>query len=117
MNSRTNEREKGGTDETVQSSLEELHSKNETKHTVMEKSYSLEEKRKVARSYSLEQKRKELAVLHPSWVWMTLNLASGCYQPHRSSGPKCSRTTRGKRSVRKNRNDDAGPRSYCRALT
>ncbi|XP_066368083.1 switch 2-like isoform X1 [Miscanthus floridulus] len=61
VNSRTNEREKGGTDETVQSSLEELHSKNETKHTVMEKSYSLEEKRKVARSYSLEQKRKEFS--------------------------------------------------------
>lgn len=61
MNSRTNEREKGGTDKTLQSSLEELHSKNETKHTVMEKSYSLEEKRKVARSYSLEQKRKEFS--------------------------------------------------------
>jgi hypothetical protein len=64
VNSRTNEREKGATDETVQSSLEELHSKkNETKHTVMEKSYSLEEKRKVARSYSLEQKRKEFSCI------------------------------------------------------
>lgn len=63
VNMRTDGREKGGADETVQGSLEELLSKNETKHTAMEKSYSSEEKRKVARSHSLEQKKKEFSCI------------------------------------------------------
>lgn len=63
VNMRTDGREKGGADETVQSSLEELLSKNETKHTAMEKPYSSEEKRKLARSHSLEQKKKEFSCI------------------------------------------------------
>lgn len=57
----TNGRDKDGTDETVESSSEELQSKHETKHTVKVKSSSLEQKRKVVKSYSLEQKRKEFS--------------------------------------------------------
>jgi DNA excision repair protein ERCC-6-like 2 len=49
-----------GTEETVQSSSEELQSKHETKHTVKVKSSSLEN-RKVVKHDSLEQKRKEFS--------------------------------------------------------
>lgn len=63
MNMRTNKRENGGTDKTFQSSLEELHSKHETKHNFMAESYSLEQTRKVAKSYPLEQKKKEFSCI------------------------------------------------------
>ncbi|OEL14625.1 Switch 2 [Dichanthelium oligosanthes] len=61
VNTGTNGRDKDETDETVQSSSEELQSKHETKHTVKAKSSSLEQKRKVVKSYSLEQKKKEFS--------------------------------------------------------
>lgn len=61
MNMGTNARVKDKTDETVDSSSEELHSKDEIKHTVKAKCSSLEQKTKVARSFSPEQKRKEFS--------------------------------------------------------
>jgi hypothetical protein len=57
----TNRRDKDGTDETVESSSEELQVKDETKHTVKMKSSSLEQKTKVVKFYSLEQKRKQFS--------------------------------------------------------
>jgi len=117
VNSRTNEREKGGTDETVQSSLEELHSKNETKHTVMEKSYSLEEKRKVARSYSLEQKRKEFSCIASFMGMDDLEFSKWLLSASPLQRSEVLQNYKRKKKCEKNRNDDAGPRSYCRALT
>nr|CAB3499135.1 unnamed protein product [Digitaria exilis] len=67
VNMGTNGRVKDRTDETVESSSEELQSKHEIKHTVKAKCSSLEQKikveqkMKVTNSYSLEQKRKEFS--------------------------------------------------------